>query len=633
LSKRTVSGTMLILLFVNTLTLAFSIQPVEAGPTTIVVPDDYPTIQEAVYAAEAGDTILVLNGTYPEHLVINNSLCLLGESRSATIIKGSIRITSDNVNVSRFTIEGEDWGTGVYISSSSGCTISNNTITSCAGGEGIYIIVSSNNNIVGNTITKNGYGIWLSGSNNNTITENHILKNARLSIFVLYGSNYNKISNNIISHNYGGIVINMGISGLSSAETAAISFNYRCVGNVIMDNVMSNKPVNIEIQSCCSNTEIIRNRMTGVDYWGIVIASSLFLPDVPCNATIVNNTVTDTKYGISIAARYVGAHFNDVLGNTVVNCDCGICFKRSSNNTVYHNNFVNNTVQANVTDSHNISWDNGCEGNYWSDYNGTDVNQDGTGDAPYIIDENNRDRYPLMTPWGLGMPWADFTWTPSIPKVGDSITFDASSSTPIAGIITKYEWDLGDGETTTGKIVSHTYADSGNYTVTLNVTDIEGLWDIEKKQIEVVQPHAPKAEFTATPEAAQTGESIKFDASASLPGWNGTHEMPIVEYRWNFGDGNNTTTSTPIVYHSFSSSGIYYVTLTVYAPGAAPETDSTTHKVTVISVPVGGYSYSIKGYTIDKPLTLYLALLVTLTVSFTLIKRKKPQKRAHAVFQ
>ena len=142
-----------------------------------------------------------------------------------------------------------------------------------------------------------------------------------------------------------------------------------------------------------------------------------------------------------------------------------------------------------------------------------------------------------------------------------------------------------------------------------------------------------KAEFTAIPDTASTGESIKFDASASLPGWNGTHEMPIIQYGWNFGDGNKKATSTPIAYHSFSSSGIYYVTLTVYAPGATPETDSTTHKVTVISVPVGGYSFSIEGYTTEKPLTLYLALVAILTASFTLIKRKKPQKRAHAVFQ
>ncbi|MDD3792425.1 MAG: hypothetical protein PHY74_04775, partial [Candidatus Bathyarchaeota archaeon] len=42
------------------------------------------------------------------------------------------------------------------------------------------------------------------------------------------------------------------------------------------------------------------------------------------------------------------------------------------------------------------TWDDGKEGNYWSDYTGTDDNTDGIGDTPYIIDALNQDRYPLM---------------------------------------------------------------------------------------------------------------------------------------------------------------------------------------------------------------------------------------------
>jgi hypothetical protein len=63
---------------------------------------------------------------------------------------------------------------------------------------------------------------------------------------------------------------------------------------------------------------------------------------------------------------------------------------------------VNNTHQVydyswnwSVLPSTN-TWDDGVEGNYWSDYNCSDSGYDGIGDTPYFIDENNQDNYPLM---------------------------------------------------------------------------------------------------------------------------------------------------------------------------------------------------------------------------------------------
>jgi hypothetical protein len=67
------------------------------------------------------------------------------------------------------------------------------------------------------------------------------------------------------------------------------------------------------------------------------------------------------------------------------------------NNTFFLNSFINNTSQA-VMDTRSInSWDKDNKGNYWSNYNGTDVDGDGIGDSPYIIDMNNQDNYPLMS--------------------------------------------------------------------------------------------------------------------------------------------------------------------------------------------------------------------------------------------
>jgi len=85
-------------------------------------------------------------------------------------------------------------------------------------------------------------------------------------------------------------------------------------------------------------------------------------------------------------------------------------FSQSSNNNVYHNNFVDNANQVYTqvyTYASQNSWDEGYPsgGNYWSDYNGTDLfsgpyqnvtGSDGIGDTPYTIDADNKDRFPYM---------------------------------------------------------------------------------------------------------------------------------------------------------------------------------------------------------------------------------------------
>ena len=65
---------------------------------TIVVPDDYDTIQAAVDAAAPGDTVYVRSGTYFEHVVLNKQLTLQGEDLATTIIDGGG--TGDVIEVS-----------------------------------------------------------------------------------------------------------------------------------------------------------------------------------------------------------------------------------------------------------------------------------------------------------------------------------------------------------------------------------------------------------------------------------------------------------------------------------------------------------------------------------------------------
>jgi hypothetical protein len=86
---------------------------------------------------------------------------------------------------------------------------------------------------------------------------------------------------------------------------------------------------------------------------------------------------------------------NVITGNNVIAGENAVYLFRSLNNRIYHNNFASIDMEAHCENSTSI-WDNCLEGNFWSDYNGTDGNQDGIGDTPYVIDENDTDHYPLM---------------------------------------------------------------------------------------------------------------------------------------------------------------------------------------------------------------------------------------------
>ena len=110
-----------------------------------------------------------------------------------------------------------------------------------------------------------------------------------------------------------------------------------------------------------------------------------------------SNTLTDNDISNSSEGIYmVDSNNNTLVNDKISNNEFGIVLRNSPDNTVFHSSFMNNTWRAVSSVSSTNSWDNGIEGNYWSDYKGTDENQDGIGDTPYIIDANNQDHYPLV---------------------------------------------------------------------------------------------------------------------------------------------------------------------------------------------------------------------------------------------
>ena len=85
-------------------------------------------------------------------------------------------------------------------------------------------------------------------------------------------------------------------------------------------------------------------------------------------------------------------------------------------------------------------------------------------------------------------PVAGFSFGPSSPVTGQTVSFDAGESSDPDGPITSYSWDFGDGETATGAIVSHGYTSTGTFTVTLTVTDDYGAIDSVSRTITISSP-------------------------------------------------------------------------------------------------------------------------------------------------
>jgi parallel beta-helix repeat protein len=196
---------LLVLLLVGTISV---------NAATIVVPDDYSTIQAAVTAASGGDVILVKNGTYTENVNIpggKNGLTIKNFTGHSPVLNGAtvgnpkvaFRVQSDNVTIEGFTIQNYNYSgatnvafgqttRGVGIESliaSSQHTFKDNIITNCNWGiyvrEGNNITVQGND--INNTVATSFVGTWdqqggvgiafISGGNsmdNNTITNNNI---------------------------------------------------------------------------------------------------------------------------------------------------------------------------------------------------------------------------------------------------------------------------------------------------------------------------------------------------------------------------------------------------------------------------------------------------------------------------
>jgi parallel beta-helix repeat protein len=210
LKKKTRTALAISLLLISVGLLAFNIHHAKTETTTITVPDDYPTIQEAINAANLGDTIYVKAGTYVENIIVNKTVALIGEDKYLTTIDGNmqettVQIATNGVSISGFTVKNSkyEWPEGgLLVSNVSDCNVSNIIITN--NWVGLWLEDSSNNNMSNITIANNRYPSWLVRSDNNKFRDIIIASNTKYGVWLEDSSN-NSLSSIIITNNEVGI--------------------------------------------------------------------------------------------------------------------------------------------------------------------------------------------------------------------------------------------------------------------------------------------------------------------------------------------------------------------------------------------------------------------------------------------
>jgi len=226
-----------------------------------------------------------------------------------------------------------------------------------------FDLTNRNNVTLKNTyITQFNYGISLSRSNGNTISYNTLTDNTQQGILV------SNSSSNIITRN-------------------------KLVGNV-------NEGILLWL---ANTTQVKENNVSNNGGDGIAVGYKSFYNTITSN-TVHNNSEAGISLGWEISTG------NLVAGNNITsNVWAGIYVDHSNGNAFYHNNIRDNTNQLVSVEATNI-WDDGYSsgGNYWSDYTDIDLywgpsqsetGSDGIVDTPRTIDRNNRDNFPLMSPY------------------------------------------------------------------------------------------------------------------------------------------------------------------------------------------------------------------------------------------
>jgi parallel beta-helix repeat protein len=340
------------------------------------------------------------------HYLVNEENWVINSSLSDVGFLALVNCT--NMTVQNLSLDNN--GQGILLANTTDSTVTGNSITNNQ--EGIRMFASSNNVFRNNNIDNNTFKLWIQNGSENDIDTSNTVDGKPIIYWVnQHDRTVPSDAGYVALINCTDILArNLNISGNMQGILLVSTTN-----SLIMESRLSNNYYGIQLEEC-SDVTITGNCIENNQINGIYFERSK-------NNRIINNSVLKNYVGIQIGRREINYleeyevgdnGDNQIVGNNITENICAITvIVNESGNIFYHNNLINNTIQTQYvhsrdTDANAIRlWDNGFEGNYWSDYVGNDTNHDGIRDSEYVVTTlsihtntpfsllNVTDRYPL----------------------------------------------------------------------------------------------------------------------------------------------------------------------------------------------------------------------------------------------